>query len=69
VKQCLIAGDGDAILAARFLKRFTREVPWLHVDLSAHNCAGGLGAVATDVTGFGVAWALSLLEAPGSGAG
>jgi len=67
LRQCLIAGEADAILAARFLKRFTHEVPWLHLDLSAHTCVGGLGAVATDVTGFGVAWALALLDAPARG--
>jgi len=68
VRQCLIAGEADAILAARFLKRFTHGTPWLHLDLSAHSCAGGLGAVATDATGFGVAWALALLDAPAGGA-
>jgi leucyl aminopeptidase len=26
------------------------------MDLSAHGCKGGLGAVVTDCTGFGVAW-------------
>jgi len=26
----------------------------LHVDLSASRCEGGLGSVASDVTGFGV---------------
>ena len=65
VKQCLIAGEADSILAATFLKRFTAGLPWLHLDLSAHSCAGGLGAVATDLTGFGVAWAVALLAAAG----
>jgi leucyl aminopeptidase len=32
------------------------------MDLSASNCKGGLGAVATDVTGFGVGWGTHLLE-------
>jgi leucyl aminopeptidase len=62
VKQCTLEGDADHILAARFLKRFTHDKPWLHVDLSASNASGGLGAVASDVTGFGVAWGVELLS-------
>jgi leucyl aminopeptidase len=61
IKQCTLEGDADHILAARFLKRFTAGRPWLHVDLSASTCAGGLGAVASDLTGFGVAWGATLL--------
>jgi len=33
------------------------------VDLSAASCSGGLGAIATDCTGFGVAWGMALLQA------
>ena len=62
VKQCTLEGEADHILAARFLRRFAGEAPWLHVDLSSANCAGGLGAVASDVTGFGVAWGVELLS-------
>ena len=61
IKQCTLEGDADHILAARFLKRFTHERNWLHLDLSAASCNGGLGAVATDLTGFGVAWGAALL--------
>lgn len=61
IKQCSLEAEADHILAARFLKRFVGELPWLHVDLSTANCEGGLGAVASDVTGFGVAWGLELL--------
>ena len=61
VKQCTLDGEADHILAARFLQRFTRQRPWLHVDLSASSCSGGLGATASDLTGFGVAWGLTLL--------
>ncbi|MCX7175631.1 MAG: leucyl aminopeptidase family protein [Proteobacteria bacterium] len=61
IKQCTLEGEADHILAARFLKRFTQELPWLHVDLSSANCKGGLGAVASDITGFGVAWGVALL--------
>jgi len=63
IKQCTLEGEADHILAARFLLRFIGETPWLHMDLSASRCKGGLGAVETDVTGFGVAWGMELLEA------
>jgi leucyl aminopeptidase len=56
IKQCTLDGEADHILAARFLKRFAGDAPWLHMDLSSSSCSGGLGAVATDLTGFGVAW-------------
>jgi leucyl aminopeptidase len=62
VKQCTLEGDADHILATRFLKRFVGNTPWIHVDLSGSSCKGGLGAVASDVTGFGVAWGVSLLH-------
>jgi leucyl aminopeptidase len=61
IKQCTLAGEADHILAARFLGRFIGKRPWLHVDLSACSCEEGLGAVATNQTGFGVAWGLTLL--------
>jgi leucyl aminopeptidase len=63
IKQCAMTGGADHILATRFLGRFVGKQPWLHVDLSASSCEGGLGAAATDQTGFGVAWALTLLAA------
>ncbi len=62
VKQCTLDGEADHILAVRFLKRFTDEKSWIHVDLSASQCKGGLGAAASEVTGFGVAWGLELLR-------
>jgi leucyl aminopeptidase len=75
IKQCTLDGEADHILAARFLKRFLvsdvskkstaksdEEPAWLHVDLSASRCEGGLGSVASDVTGFGVAWGLRMLR-------
>jgi leucyl aminopeptidase len=62
VKQCTLDGDADHILAARFLKRFTADLPWIHVDLSGSSCKDGLGAVASEVTGFGVAWGLAMLR-------
>ncbi len=62
VKQCTLDGGADHILAARLLKRFTEARPWIHMDLSAASAKGGLGAVASDVTGFGVAWGYALLK-------
>ena len=62
VKQCSLEGEADHILATRFLGRFVGAVPWIHVDLSASSCKGGLGAVAGDTTGFGVAWGIALLS-------
>jgi len=62
IKQCLIAGEADAIYAARFLSRFVGKVPWIHMDLSANRHEGGLGAVSDDLTGFGVAWGVRQLE-------
>lgn len=61
VKQCSMDGDADHILAARFLNRFVGDIPWVHMDLSASNHKGGLGAVGSDVTGFGVAWGIEML--------
>ena len=62
IKQCTLEGEADHILATRFLKRFVNDTPWLHVDLSASRCEGGLGIAATEVTGFGVAWGLGILQ-------
>jgi leucyl aminopeptidase len=62
VKQCSMEGEADHILATRFLSRFVGDTPWLHMDLSAHSCKGGLGAVMSDANGFGVAWGMALLE-------
>ena len=61
IKQCTLEGEADHILATRFLSRFVGDLPWLHMDLSASNNKGGLGAVGTDVTGFGVSWGIDLL--------
>ncbi|MFN3749735.1 MAG: M17 family metallopeptidase [Thiobacillus sp.] len=62
VKQCSMEGEADHILATRFLSRFVGDTPWIHMDLSGHSCKGGLGAVMSDANGFGVAWALALLD-------
>jgi leucyl aminopeptidase len=62
VVQCAVEGKGDHILATRFLSRFVPEtVPWAHVDLSSATRSGGLAHVNTEITGFGVRFALELL--------
>ena len=62
VKQCLIEGEADHILAARFLSRFVPPTcPWVHIDLAAAEHKGGLAHIPTDVTGFGVRFTLDLL--------
>ena len=39
IKQCMLDGVADHILAARFLKRFVEnDVPWLLWTLSASRC-------------------------------
>jgi leucyl aminopeptidase len=65
VKQCALEGGADHILATRFLGRFVAETPWLHMDLSPTHCSGGLGAIAGDITGFGVGWGITFLQALG----
>ncbi|MCB1986514.1 MAG: leucyl aminopeptidase family protein [Burkholderiales bacterium] len=62
VKQCALGGEFDHILAARFLSLFVKDIPWIHMDLSACSHKNGLGAVGSEVTGFGVNWAIELLK-------
>jgi leucyl aminopeptidase len=62
IVQCTVDGKGDHILATRFLSRFVpAQIPWAHVDLSSATRSGGLAHVPSDVTGFGVRFALELL--------
>lgn len=66
IKQCSEDSLADHILAALFLREFIdgkdeNKSDWLHLDLSSAMCKGGLGAVASDINGFGVAWTLALL--------
>ncbi len=61
-KQCALGGEFDHILAARFLNQFVNDTPWVHMDLSASNHKNGLGAVGSDITGFGVGWAIELIQ-------
>lgn len=62
VKQCVLEGNADHIMAARFLQRFVKEdTPWVHVDLAASSNKGGLAHVPTDTTGFGIRFTLNLV--------
>jgi leucyl aminopeptidase len=62
IMQCNVEGKGDHILAARFLKRFIGDDnAWVHVDLSSATRRGGLAHVGTEITGFGVRFALELI--------
>lgn len=69
IKQCAVEGQGDHLLAARFLSRFVpKSIAWVHVDLSAGEHKGGLAHVPTDTTGFGVRVTLELLRENSPGA-
>jgi leucyl aminopeptidase len=62
VLQCTLDSKGDHILASRFLSRFVEaSVPWVHVDLAPSERKGGLAHVPTEMTGFGVRYAVHLL--------
>jgi leucyl aminopeptidase len=62
ILQCSLDGKGDHILATRFLSRFVPEdIAWAHVDLSAASRTGGLAHINTEITGFGVRYALELI--------
>jgi leucyl aminopeptidase len=63
IKQCTLEGGADHVHATRFLSKFIEnDTPWVHVDLSSYNRKGGLGAVASDVNGFGVALTYALIK-------
>ncbi len=62
LKQCAPNGGGDHILAGSFLNEFVdKEIPWVHIDLSACQRKGGLAHVPTELTGFGVRYTMDLL--------
>jgi leucyl aminopeptidase len=64
IKQCTLEGGGDHIHATRFMSKFIEnDVPWCHADLSSTNRKGGLGAVQSDVNGFGVGFGLEMIKA------
>ena len=60
--QCSPKGSGDHILAASFLAEFVeKDLPWVHMDLSASDNEGGLGHVGSKFTGFGVRYTMSVI--------
>jgi leucyl aminopeptidase len=62
IMQCTRDNKGDHILAARFLGKFVEAgVPWVHVDLAPSERKGGLAHIPTEMTGFGVRYAVHLL--------
>ena len=68
ILQCTPDSKGDHILAARFLARFVgKDIGWVHVDLASSNRPGGLAHIPTDITGFGVRFAVQLLLHGGLG--
>jgi leucyl aminopeptidase len=63
IKQCTLEGGGDHMHAARFMGKFIEnDVAWVHADLSSTNRKGGLGAVQSDVNGFGVGFGLEMIK-------
>ncbi len=63
IKQCTLEGGGDHMHAARFMGKFIEnDIAWLHADLSSTNSKGGLGAVQSDVNGFGVGFGLEMIK-------
>ncbi|MFM9914048.1 MAG: M17 family metallopeptidase [Methylophilaceae bacterium] len=63
IKQCTLDSEADHVLAARFLFKFIEgDIPWLHMDLSSSNRKDGLGAVASNVNGFGVGFGMRLIQ-------
>ena len=63
ILQCSRDPNADHIMAARFLGEFVHpKTSWVHVDLAAASCPGGLGAIASDTTGFGVRWTVDFVQ-------
>jgi leucyl aminopeptidase len=63
IKQCTLEGGGDHMHATRFMGKFIEnDVAWCHADLSSTNRKGGLGAVQSDVNGFGVGFGLEMIK-------
>ena len=63
IAQCAADGEADHIHAAIFLREFfPASIPWLHLDISASTCKGGLAAAPGEETGFGAVWSATLLR-------
>lgn len=62
VLQCRMEGEADHIYAALFLSKFIGKLPWVHMDLSASECEGGLGVAMSTVNAFGVRYGIELVQ-------
>lgn len=65
IKQCTLDSEADHILGAKFLQKFIEneeKILWIHIDLSASTNKDGLGAIESEVTGFGVHWGIELIN-------
>ena len=61
--QCAKSRSPDHILAAYFLSQFVeKDIPWVHIDLSAADKEGGLAHVDSFFTGFGVRWTMDFVK-------
>jgi leucyl aminopeptidase len=66
VKQCPESGGGDHIAAAKFLEKFiSKDITWVHTDLSSGFTKSGLAHIPTQITGFGIGFGLELLRKVG----
>ncbi len=62
IRQCAPNGGGDHILAGSFLNEFVdKDIPWVHVDLSAIKRKGGLAHIPSEINGFGIRFTTNLL--------
>ncbi len=63
LKQCEVVGNADHIYAAKLLENFVQpSCRWLHLDLSAGNHDGGLGAIPSDTIAPGVFFTQRLVK-------
>ncbi len=63
ILQCSESSSADHIYAATFLSHFIgKETPWVHLDLTPAENKGGLGLIGSSTTGFGILWAMTLIE-------
>ena len=63
IKQCLVTGNADHLMAAYYLYKFIDDqIKWIHLDLAASTNEGGLGAIPSTYTGFGVWWSQYFID-------
>jgi leucyl aminopeptidase len=65
LKNIGTAGEGGALIAGLFLKEFTGDLPWAHLDIAGPARAeADSGYLRKGATGFGVRTLIELLGAP-----